>query len=358
MWHSHDLRQVAAQQFPFFSQPFAVRWQYLTEQTVSLTPAVDGDVVYLPLTAGDIVSLKVADGSLLWRSDTGGEFSAAPVADARGVYVASELGGDNTTKSLQPTGALRALGRNSGITLWKQTLQSPIRGALVFDHNTLYGGAADGRIYAVRKDTGETVWMAQYNARFSSHPVIKGERLYIGTDEGSVLCLDIKTGKAIWRYRTQGAIRGPVAVAGGMVFLGSADNYVYSLREADGRLRWRTRTGAEVQAVAYTKKGLVVASLDNFVYFLTLGQGTRIWKRQLAGRIAAQPLTVEGGALFNPLAGDACVALDLNDGKPLNMLPVGDDNNTAASPVMSGNMLLITTRRGLIAFYGTSKHRP
>lgn len=353
-----SLPAYTAEQISFFSQPFTISWQYSTEQTVSLTPAVEGDIVYLPLTVGDIVSLRVADGSLLWKTDTGGEFSAAPVADERGVYVASELGGVSTSQNPRATGALRALGRNSGITLWMRTLQSPIRGALVFDRNVLFGGASDGRVYAVRKDTGEILWMTQHDARFSSQPVIHGGRLFIGSEEGTLLCLDVKSGKALWRYRTRGALRGPVAVADGSVFFGSADNNVYALRESDGRQRWRARTGAEVQAVAHTSKGLVVASLDNFVYFLSLRRGERIWKRQLAGRIAAQPLTVEEGALFNPLAGDACVVLNLNDGKQLNSLPIGEDNNTAASPVMSGTMLLVTTRRGLVAFSGTTGKPP
>jgi hypothetical protein len=56
------------------------------------------------------------------------------------------------------------------------------------------------------------------------------------------------------------------------------------------------------------------------------------------------------GALFTPLSGDAGVVLDLRDGKQLNTLPVGEDNNTAASPVAVGGVLLVTTRRGLMAF--------
>jgi outer membrane protein assembly factor BamB len=105
-----------------------------------------------------------------------------------------------------------------------------------------------------------------------------------------------------------------------------------------------------VQSVAATAQGLIVASLDNFVYLLSYRRGERVWKRQLAGRIAAQPLTSADSALFVPLGGDAGIVLALHDGKTLNNLDVGADGNTAASPIITNNVLLLTTRHGLMAF--------
>jgi outer membrane protein assembly factor BamB len=333
------------------SQPLTVRWQYSTERTINLTPATVGDIVYLPLTEGTLLSLRAVDGQLLWKDEMGGEFSASPLADAQNVYVASEIAAPQAGAHLpRATGALRALSHKSGITLWMRTLQSPLRGALAASQDMLFGGADDGRVYALSKDKGEIVWMQQFKGAFASQPVISGERLYVGSVDGTLYALELATGRTLWRYQTRGALRGPVAVAEETAFFGSADNYVYALRETDGRLRWRARTGAEVQAVAHTPRGLVVASLDNFVYFLSLRNGARLWKRQLAGRIASQPLALSDSALFAPLSGDACVVLDLKDGKQVNNLPVGEGNNMAASPVTSGQMLLLTTRQGLLAF--------
>ncbi|MGH9901452.1 MAG: PQQ-binding-like beta-propeller repeat protein [Pyrinomonadaceae bacterium] len=330
------------------AQPFAVRWQYETDRALHLTPAADEEMVFFPLAAGALVCLRIADGQLLWKEEGGGEFSASPTADERGVYVATEVG-----KNSMPSprgGALRALGRKSGVTLWMRTLQSPIRGALAAGEKALYGGAADGRVYAFSKESGQVLCVKQFKSPFASHPVVYGGRLYIGAEDGMLYALNPETGATLWRYRTRGSLRGPVAIAEGAVYFGSADQYVYALRERDGHLRWRSRTGAEVQSVAYTPRGLLAASLDNFVYCLSTRDGERLWKRQLAGRIAAQPLAAPDGALFAPLAGDACVVLDLKDGKQLNSLPVGEGNNMAASPLASGRVLLVTTRRGLLAF--------
>lgn len=331
------------------SQPLTLRWQYSTDATVNLTPATDGQRVYLPLAAGTIVSLRAADGQMFWRTEIGGELSASPAADERGVYIASETGVVQG-KAPQAAGALRALGRESGVTLWMHTLPFPLRGALAINEQTLFGGSSDGRVYAVNKKTGEILWVRQFNTPFSSLPTVSKTNLLIGNDDGTLFCLDQATGKPLWRYRTRGPVRGRPSVSQGIVYFGSADGYVYAVDETSGQFRWRTRTGAGVQAVTVTEGGLLVASLDNFVYFLTLTRGGRLWKKQLAGRIAAQPLAAADGALFTPLSGDTGVVLDLRDGKQLNSIPIGEDNNTAASPIVVKDVLFVTTRQGLLAF--------
>ena len=331
------------------SQPLTLRWQYLSERTLNLTPAIDGEQVYLPLAAGALVSLQTGDGQLLWKAETGGELSAAPVADEHNVYVASQIL-ETPQGTPHASGALRALGRASGVALWEQVFSSPLRGSLAESSTTLFAGDSEGHVYAVSKETGEIRWASRFPTSFSSAPVLNQGRLYIGGEAGTLWALDQTTGRTLWYYRTHGALRGPVALAPQLVCVGSADGFVYALDERDGHLRWRARTGAGVEAVLSTDKGLIAASLDNFVYFLSLRRGERIWKHLLAGRVVAQPLAVSGGVLFAPLSGDACVVLDLRDGKQINTLPVGEDNNTAAAAVIAGNLLLVTTRRGLLAF--------
>jgi outer membrane protein assembly factor BamB len=331
------------------SQPLTVRWIYPSDITTNLTPTAAGGHIYLPLASGLLISLNAYDGQLIWKTDIGGELSSSPVADERGVYVASETGGGLRLPS-RANGALRALGREGGITLWMRTLPMPIQGSLITSESILYGGSSDGKVYAVKKQTGEIVWVIQHSAPFASQPVIFGSQLYIGGDDGSLFSLDQFTGKINWRYRTRGAIHGKAVVADGIVYFGSTDGYVYALRETNGSLRWRRRTGASVQTVAYTQSGLLAVSLDNFVYCLSYRNGDRLWKHQLAGRIAAEPLTATDGALFTPLSSSIGVVLDLRDGKQINSLPIREDNSITAAPVVAGKMLLITTRHGLIAF--------
>ncbi len=105
----------------FLSQPLTIGWRYNSDLTLNLTPAFDRDRVYLPLAGGIIVSLKAGDGTLNWRSEFGGELSASPVADDRSVFIASETGKPESG-TRRATGALRALGKEGGVTQfrWRQ----------------------------------------------------------------------------------------------------------------------------------------------------------------------------------------------------------------------------------------------
>lgn len=332
----------------FLSQPLTVGWSYKSDLTLNLTPAFDRDRVYLPLAGGIIVSLKAGDGTLNWRSEFGGELSASPVADDRSVYVASETGKPEIG-TRRATGALRALGKEGGVTQWMRTLAVPLQGALALANGKLFGGGSNGRLYAFDSRTGELGWSFEYSAPFNSQPVIAGSRVYAGSEDGNLIVLDEQTGKLLWRYRTRGSVRGPVAVIDGVVYFGSGDSYVYAVNNLNGRLLWRKRAGASVHAVVRAGEDLLVASLDNYVYKFSLA-GKRLWKRQMPGRISSQPLITELEALFTPLSSSAGVVLELRDGRQVNSLPVGEEITTSASPVAVGAVVLLTTEHGLLAF--------
>ncbi len=333
------------------SQPLTIRWRYDSNLTLNLTPAFDEERIYLPLAGGTIVSLRARDGQLYWRSEMGGELSASPVADERGVYVASEMGPEGGTSEAgvrRATGTLRALGREGGVTQWMRTLAMPLRGSLSISGNKLLAGGS-GRFHAFDKSNGEILWTLPYGGRFNCQPVAVNGTVYAGNDDGNLLAIEEATGKMLWRYRTKGSVRGPVAVGNDTVYFGSGDGYVYAVRSVDGRLLWRKRTGAGVEAVALVDNALLVASLDNFVYRFSLN-GRRVWKRQLPGRISAQPLTAEDGALFTPLSSPAGVVLGLRDGRQVNSLPTGEEITTSASPIAVGDAVLLTTEHGFLAF--------
>lgn len=333
------------------SQPLAVVWRYQTDFTTNLTPAADAQTVFVPLAGGVMIALNAADGKLMWRAETGGEFSAAPVADDRSVYIVSSFAGPDEK---HPRGSLRAISKSTGITLWMRTLPAPIGGGLAVG-TALFGGGDDGRVYAFDKRTGAILWSNQYAGGFSSQPSIAGEFVYFGSTAGTLRALDGSTGQLGWEYKTSGAIKGPIAAANGVVYFGSSDGNVYAYSQIRSKLIWHRRTGAAVQAVTALENGLLASSLDNFAYLLSLNKGSVIWRRQLPGRISSPPVTSADGALFTPFSSDAAIVLNLRDGKTANSLPMGEENSSAAAPIRIGNLVLITTPHTLLAFAAPHK---
>lgn len=330
------------------SQPLTVRWRYESPVTLNLTPAFDNERIYLPLAGGTIVALKAKDGQLYWRTEVGGELSASPVADDTSIYVASETK-VQPNETQKPAGALRALGREGGVTQWLTPLVRPLRGALTLSGGKIFAGGSDGRAYAFDKRTGGVLWSIPFEIVFSGQPVVKGGKVYLGSEDGTVLALDEATGRLLWRYRTNGAIHGPVAVNDDTVFFGSGDNYVYAISADKGKMKWQKRTGAGVESVVLAGESLLAASLDNFAYLLN-HKGKMLWKKLLPGRIAAQPLAVEQTALFTPLSSSEGVVLGLKDGKQVNTLSAGEELSSSASPIIVADTVIVTTERGLLAF--------
>jgi len=331
------------------SQPLIVKWKYESDRMTNLTPASDRQAIYLPLSSGTVVGLSATDGQLRWRSDTGGEFSASPIADERSVYVATEYR-DGKGEQAPLRGALRAISKDTGVTRWMRTLSAPIRGSMVANGLRLFAGGADGRLYAFDKGNGLSIWINQYAAPFSAQLTVLADRIYLAGDASTLFALDQGTGHVTWRYRTRSSLSCPVAVAEGVVFFGSTDGYVYAFSESRSELLWRHRTGAAVQAVVVVENGLLAASLDNFAYLLSPRKGAIIWRQLLPGRIASRPFTSTDGALFTPLSTDRAIVLGLKDGKPVNTLPLDEENSSSAAPIAVANSVIVATPHGLLAF--------
>lgn len=347
------LFSVSTQDELLLAKPLIKKWAYNTNDTSVYTPTVHENLIFLPLDGGTLVALSKHTGTIQWRAEIGGKISASPVADERGAYVATEID-TVAAKGSSPmvTGNLRLIGRQTGVTLWLRTLATPIRTTLTVNQNMLFAGTEDGKLYSIKTSDGEINWMKSNPTPFKSNPIISGGKLYIGDETGTLHAIEKNSGQTLWRYRTRGPLRAPVAFVpdNGLVIVGSADSTIYALSEQTGRLRWRARAGAAVQSVVGSARCVIATSLDNFVYCLAPQSGRRIWKRQLSGRVLSQPLVTSDGILFAPLAGDECIILDLLEGKKINSVNVGEDNNTAASPVRAGPTLLLTTQEGLMAY--------
>jgi outer membrane protein assembly factor BamB len=299
------------------------------------------------LADGTLVALSATDGKLRWRTEAGGNFSAAPTVDDQTLYVATESPGaePNTVR-----GTLRALSKDTGITLWMRTLHEPLRGSVVAGPAAIFGAGVKGGVYAFDKRTGLTIWSNQYDDLFDGQPILNGDRVYFGSLRGWLRALNPATGELLWQVRTDGAVRGSIAVHDGIVFFGSDDSHVYAVGDRRGKVMWKRRTGAAVQAVAVVEDGVIASSLDNFAYMFSLKHGNARWRQLLPGRIPARPVTASDGALFTPLSADSGIVLSLKDGKPLNRLQIGEENFSSAAPVAVDDTVVLTTPHGLMAF--------
>lgn len=343
---------------PALVQPLTVRWRYASDATINLTPAIRNERVYVPLAGGELVALDAANGSLLWKNDNGGEISCAPEADETAVYVASatgELSAAHNLPEITPKAYVRAVNRTTGLTLWTRTLPTALYGLLVANEQAVFGVSANGAVYALAKNSGEILWTVNPAPSLSSDLTLHGTRLYVGSKEGLLFALETTTGRVAWQYQMRGGVRGRIWPVGNIIYAASDNGQVVALNEADGVLRWQTQAGPRTQALAASEGALYLASFDNSLYVLDLAKGKRLWRKQLSSRVASTPLATTEGVLLTSMAGNIATVLHPRDGKILNTLTLDDDGSTAATPVLASGIVLITGRKGLLAFANPAK---
>ncbi|HEU0117967.1 MAG TPA: PQQ-binding-like beta-propeller repeat protein, partial [Alphaproteobacteria bacterium] len=201
---------------------------------------VDGDTVYATTGFGEVVALKVADGSVRWRHTMMNPLRAPPTISEGRVYVVSI---DNE---------LQALDARTGNTLWHHngisesaTLMGASSPAVLGD--SVVVAYSSGEIYNLRAENGRVSWNYMLTtptqvgalpaiADIRGLPVIDRGRVYAISHSGRMAAVDHRTGDRVWEAEI-GGINTPAA-AGDSVFVLTNDGHLSALDTQSGRIVW------------------------------------------------------------------------------------------------------------------------
>ena len=140
------------------------------------SPAVDGDVVVVPYSSGELFALRVENGRQLWT-----ESLAAPAS----------------------ADALSAL--------------ADIRGGPVIDRGRVFAVSHSGRMVAIDLRTGARTWEQDIGG--TEMPWVAGDYVYVITNDNNLVCLMRDDGRVRWvaelaRYEDATARSGPLTWVG------------------------------------------------------------------------------------------------------------------------------------------------
>lgn len=183
---------------------------------MSVSPAVDGEIVVVPYPSGDLVALRIADGTAAWteslaRTRTTSQLAslsdvARPAIDAGVVYAVGH------------SGRMVATQAKSGERLWSINLpgtQMPwVAGDAVFAVDT------SGQLVAVSRRDGKILWTTQLpGAKTWSGPVLASGNLWLVSNKGGLVSVDAATGKLGAQQDVGYPMFISPVVAGGRMFL-------------------------------------------------------------------------------------------------------------------------------------------
>ena len=256
----------------------------------------DEGQVYATDGVGDVVALKAADGTEVWRAKPGGPLRGSPTIangvvyvltqddrlfalsqdtgavnwasqgspESQGVFgVAAPAAGQGSVVAGFSSGELNAYRYENGRQLWQDALSrttistsvssiADIDAAPVLDNGRVYAVGQGGRMVALDLSTGRRLW--EQNLAGIATPWLAGEWLFVVTDDARLVCLSGATGKARWiaqlpRFRKAKSRKGPITwfgpvLASDRLVLTNSEGQIVFANPNDGTVRTTVKNNA------------------------------------------------------------------------------------------------------------------
>lgn len=180
------------------------------------SPAIEGDIVVVPYASGDLVALKIADGSAIWSENLSRTRTTSQLASMSDAARPAIDGG--TVFAVGHGGRMVATQAKSGERLWSLNVpgtQTPwVAGDAVFVVDTT------GQLMAITRRDGKIQWTAKLPEASSwSGPTLAGGTLWLASSKGQLVGVDAATGRVGTPMDLGNAVYIAPVVAQGKMFV-------------------------------------------------------------------------------------------------------------------------------------------
>lgn len=182
----------------------------------SASPAVDGDIVVVPYPSGDVMALKVSDGTPVWTENLARSRQNSQIASMSDA--ARPVIDNGTVFAVGHAGRMVATSSATGERLWSINVPSTQAPAIAGD--TIYVVDTGGQLLALARADGKTRWrMKLPGTKTWSGPVLAGGLLWLTSNKGGLISVDAATGKAGQEVNLGDPVYIPPIVAQGRMFV-------------------------------------------------------------------------------------------------------------------------------------------
>ncbi len=274
-------------------------WRFETGDRMFSSPAVGTDgTIYVGSNDRNMYAIN-PDGTEKWSFWTGVTTSASPAVGTYGtIYFGSSFG----LYALHPDGTEFWIFTPDDYRVFMSPSIGPDDTIYVNSWESGIGGARN-HLYAVNPDGSEKWSFATGGGRIiggSHSPAIGTDgTIYFGSLDANIFAVN-PDGTERWRFPTGGLVHSSPAIgADGTIYIGSNDNYVYALNP-DGTEKWRFGTGDSVtSSPAIGADGTIyIGSQDNIVYAIN-PDGTEEWSFTTEGPVSySSPAIGADGTIY------------------------------------------------------------
>lgn len=325
---------------------------------LGLSPAVEGERLFVAGAQGDVFALNPSTGRSLWRARLDTRLSAGPGAGEGLVAVGT------------PEGEVIALDAGSGALRWRaavagEVLARPaVGGGRVIVHTT------DGRLTALDGSDGRILWtyeqpVPRLSVRGSAAPVVDGDVVFAAFDNGKVAALTLAEGELLWtatvatpsgRTELQRLvdIDAPVRVEGDDVFVAGFHGRAAMIARGSGQIWWG-REYSTHRGIALDEDALYLSTADGIVVSLSRRDGTERWRQDQLIRRGLSGPAVDGQSVVVADFEGYVHWLDRGSGELAGRVAT-DGKRVSHAPVTAGGLVIVQSDAGgVYAFRATPR---
>lgn len=238
--------------------------------------------------------------------------------------------------------------------------RNPLRLEPALSEQHVYIADLTGQVRALRRDSGRTVWRQSTDLRISTGVRSGYGRLLVGTRDGDAVALSEEDGRELWRTQLSGELLSRPATDGAVAIFQSQDGRVVALDAADGAVLWSFEVTVPVLSLRGLAEPLLAGARvfagtgSGRVVALELSTGSPVWERRVAeptGRSELDRLVdidgnllLENGGLFVSTFQGKLAVLDEESGR------IYWDFDISSANVMAslGGVLFIADNQGVV----------
>ena len=323
------------------------------ERYLKLTPAEQGNTLYVSDRRGRVQALDADNGDERWRTDLDLEVSAG-------------LGlGDDLVVIATLKGQVVALDRKSGKERWRAHVTSEVLAPPAIGDGVVVVQSVDGRVTGFAADTGKRLWLVERNEpalslRGTSTPVVVADAVLAGFASGKLAALNLRDGRLLWEIpvsephgRTEIErlidVETPVLVTAQALIAAAYQGRIVAVSLENGRLLW-SREISTYSALSADADNVYVSDARGVVYALDLRSGATVWKQdKLHGRHLSAPMVTGQAVAVGDFEG-YIHWLARDDGRFLARTRIASAA-VLAPPLANGTTLYVEAQNGELAAF-------
>lgn len=218
-----------------------LQWNYAgvaetTNLLGSVSPAVNANLVVMPMSSGEVLGLRTENGQVVWQDNLSvvRRSGASVIADIRGQPVIDQ----GLVYAVSYSGRMVAIDEISGQRVWQRDIGSAEMPWASGD--TVFVLSTDQQVLALTRLNGGIRWVGAL-PRFADEkskedpivwtgPVLAGGRLILASNRGQMVEMDPQNGRVIKTTKLSGNVMVPPVVAGNTLLILTDDGDLVAYR--------------------------------------------------------------------------------------------------------------------------------